>query len=66
MLYPQTGDKLWISVDMAVYNLVYAGFKHPPHTLPTDFGGNFAACDLRFSPLSTFSALVTTNHYIER
>ena len=44
----------------------YAGFKHSPHNLPTDFGGNLEGCDLRFYLFSTFYSLVTTNHYIKR
>ena len=63
---PQSGDKVWISVYKAVYKGYLGGFKQVTHNLITVFGGSFMRGDLRFYFLSTFSLLVTTNHYIKR
>ena len=50
----------------AVYKGCLVGFKQVTHNLVTVFGGSFMRGDLRFCLLSTFSLLVTTNHYIKR
>ena len=49
----------------AVYKGCLVGFKQVTHNLVTVFGGSFIRGDLRFCLLSTFSLLVTTNHYIK-
>jgi hypothetical protein len=59
-------DKVWISVYKAVYKGCLVGFKQITHSLVTVFRGSFMRGDLRFYFLSTFSLLVTTNHYIKR
>jgi hypothetical protein len=63
---PQSGDKVWISVYKAVYKGFLFSFKQVTHSLVTVFGGGFIGADLGFYFLSTFSLLVTTNHYIKR
>jgi hypothetical protein len=50
----------------AVYKGCAGGFKQVAHRLVTVFGGSFMRGDLQFYFLSTFSLLVTTNHYIRR
>ena len=59
-------DKVWISVYKAVYEGCSGGFEQATHRLVTVFGGSFMWGDLRVYFLSTFSLLVTTNHYIKR